>query len=73
MGFERQLQPDPPPTVISLNDAIERELERQLAIHFPLPDPFLVCDPCPHNGGGAHEAFPSCGDLVCRHCARVFW
>lgn len=35
-------------------------------------DPFNVADPCPVNPTG-HQTIVSCGEVVCWHCARIFW
>lgn len=35
-------------------------------------DPFLVDDPCSDNVEGLHDPVASCGEVVCRHCAKVF-
>ena len=35
-------------------------------------DPFNVDDPCPVNPTG-HQTIVSCGEIVCWHCARIFW
>lgn len=35
-------------------------------------DPFLVDDPCPMNPTG-HKPIASCGEVVCWHCAKIFW
>jgi hypothetical protein len=34
-------------------------------------DPFLVENDCLNPAG--HEPAMSCGAIVCRHCAKVFW
>ena len=39
---------------------------------FTCGDPFGIDDPCPQNSSG-HYAIASCGDVVCVHCAKVFW
>lgn len=36
-------------------------------------DPFRIDNPCLFNRSGDHELIVSCGDIVCRHCSRVFW
>jgi len=36
-----------------------------------LPDPFLIDHGCDNPQG--HEAIATCGEIVCRHCAKVFW
>lgn len=35
-------------------------------------DPFGCDDPCPMNGGAQHRPIQSCGEVVCRHCSKVF-
>lgn len=35
-------------------------------------DPFLVADPCPCSPRG-HQTIVSCGEVVCWHCAKIFW
>lgn len=35
-------------------------------------DPFNLADPCPFNPTG-HQTIVSCGEIVCWHCARIFW
>lgn len=34
-------------------------------------DPFLIDHDCINPAG--HDAIASCGEVVCRHCAKVFW
>jgi len=34
-------------------------------------DPFGIDEPCTHPEG--HCAIACCGDVVCCHCAKVFW
>ncbi len=34
-------------------------------------DPFGLDDPCINPGG--HQPIPTCRDLVCPHCGKVFW
>ena len=36
-------------------------------------DPFVIDGACEFNGGGAHQIIAGCRDIVCAHCARVFW
>lgn len=35
-------------------------------------DPFRCDDPCPVNPAG-HRTIASCGEVVCWHCAKIFW
>lgn len=35
-------------------------------------DPFNIADSCPVNPNG-HQTVVSCGEVVCWHCARIFW
>lgn len=34
-------------------------------------DPFLIAHDCSNPTG--HDPIASCGEVVCAHCARVFW
>jgi len=35
-----------------------------------LPDPFAIAHDCLNPTG--HRPIPSCGEIVCFHCARIF-
>lgn len=72
MGYARTLQPAPPPIVIAIDEAVDAHLERLIDLHFLPRDPFNVADRCPFNATG-HQTIVSCGDVVCCHCAKVFW
>jgi len=73
MGFYRQGMPQPldrdgvKAAVISFIAAEEIALVERAF------DPFEVDDPCPLNAGRPHRAIASCGEVVCRHCSKVFW
>lgn len=71
MGYDRTLQPDPPPVVLSFDAAFEAEIDRLIGRTMPPPDPFNVADRCPVNPTG-HQAIPSCGEAACVHCGKVF-
>ena len=72
MGFYRQGQPD-----ISDRSRIAAIVApfvvQEIAFLERTADPFLVDDPCEKNGGGPHGTIPSCEDIVCCHCGKVFW
>jgi hypothetical protein len=56
--------------VLDIVSAFAREQE--IATLLREQDPFLCDDPCPMNAGAPHRPIPSCGDIVCCHCAKVF-
>lgn len=72
MGYDRTLQPEAPPVVISFDDAFEAEIDRLIGRAMPPRDPFEVADRCPVNPTG-HDGTMSCGEIVCPHCGCVFW
>lgn len=72
MGFHRTVQPDPPPITISIDQAVEDQIAQLIDIHSAARDPFNVADRCEFNPTG-HQTIVSCGDVVCCHCAKVFW
>ncbi len=71
MGFNRQLQPAPPPICIAITDAVEDEIEALLAPHRAARDPFLLAVNCPQSPTGQHQVIFDCGDVVCPHCSTV--
>ncbi|KGT75834.1 hypothetical protein MA20_32110 [Bradyrhizobium japonicum] len=48
----------------------EREIAAVMAA---LEDPFGTAERCEFSADGQHRAIGSCGDVVCCHCARIFW
>jgi hypothetical protein len=56
--------------VLDIVSAFTREHE--IATLLREQDPFGCDDPCPMNAGARHYPIPSCGEIVCRHCAKVF-
>lgn len=46
--------------------------EREIAAVMGAADPFNVANRCPVNATG-HQPIPSCADVVCGHCGKVFW
>lgn len=72
MGFHRTIQPDAPPVVITIEQAVEDQIAQLIDVHSPPRDPFNVADRCEFNETG-HQIIASCGSVVCVHCAKVFW
>lgn len=48
----------------------EREIGSVIAT---IADPFGTSARCTLSPDGRHHAIGSCGDVVCCHCARIFW
>jgi hypothetical protein len=48
----------------------EREIAAVMAA---IGDPFGTSEGCAFSPDGQHHAIGSCGDVVCCHCARIFW
>jgi len=70
-GFNRGSQPlafSP----ASLMPVVSRFVtEQEIGAIMRAEDPFHVGHDCIHPNG--HEAIASCGEVVCYHCAKVFW
>jgi hypothetical protein len=48
--------------------------EREIAaVISAIEDPFGTDARCTLSPDGRHHAIGSCGDVVCCHCARIFW
>jgi hypothetical protein len=71
-GFTRQGLPNTRPAPVKA-PLIAFIAEEEIAIVAASLDPFLIDGPCPHNGGASHQPVGSCGEVVCRHCAAIFW
>jgi hypothetical protein len=60
-----------------LLEVYERTTERSISVDgAPLPtctptDPFGLDHDCVNPNG--HQPIPSCGEVVCFHCARIIW
>lgn len=69
MGFQRQ----PSPTVRSAaRGGVVRVVTREEIARIEREqDPFGIELHCTDIGG--HRPIASCGEIVCAHCARVFW
>ena len=54
-------------------DVIERihEAEEIAAAALASADPFELDHDCINPAG--HQPVPSCGEVVCFHCARIIW
>lgn len=57
-------------TLKGSHNAIEAELARLLTC--TPADPFNIDNACPFNATG-HDPIATCRDIVCCHCAKVFW
>jgi hypothetical protein len=73
MGFHRQGQPAarnrvPHPTAIARFVG-----EQEIAHVFAAQDPFRIDDLCTLSPDSVHQAYASCGEVVCVHCSKVFW
>jgi|KBSMisStaDraftv2_1062788.scaffolds.fasta_scaffold3708690_1 hypothetical protein len=55
-----------------VDDMLAEEMTgiEKVAAMLPPPDPFGLDHDCLNPGG--HDPHLSCGELVCRHCARIF-
>lgn len=76
MGFHRQGQPQYVQTVSDTTLRIIREhvgalMASEAAFIARTVDPFNVDNDCINPAG--HEPMASCGEVVCAHCARIFW
>ena len=69
MGYARQ----PAPHVIHSAHVVSCVGEREIAAVFRASDPFGIDNACELSPTGQHVAIGSCGNVVCCHCARVFW
>lgn len=69
MGYARQ----PAPHVIHSAHVVSFVGEREIAAVLRASDPFGIDNACGLSPTGRHTAIGSCGDVVCCHCARVFW
>lgn len=72
-GFVRGLQ-FPSPRLERIKQTVTEImcLEDVTARVNAIRDPFGVDDPCPVSPNG-HRAISSCGEVVCWHCAKIFW
>lgn len=71
MGFYRD-RPIPKPERLVLGAIIIKEIEREELVEALFgADPFLIDHDCLNPSG--HDAIASCGEIVCCHCAKVFW
>lgn len=68
IGYHRVRQPAPPPVVVSIDDEVERLIDRLIVDVHELRE-----GPCPANPTGGHVAAASCGFVVCVYCDRPFW
>lgn len=73
MGFYRQGQPAAL-TRTQVVDLVTITIAAQdLGFVSRSQDPFGIDDPCNMSPSGMHQPFASCGEVVCFHCAKVFW
>ncbi|EJN07918.1 hypothetical protein PMI42_07448 [Bradyrhizobium sp. YR681] len=71
MGFHRQRQPAALSRVQAI-DVIKTFVgEQEIARILAEQDVFLIESDCVNPAG--HGAVSSCGEVVCPHCAKVFW
>jgi hypothetical protein len=69
MGYAR----NPAPHVSQSAKVVSFVSEREIAAVFRAADPFGIDNACELSPSGRHAAIGSCGDVVCGHCARIFW
>jgi hypothetical protein len=69
MGFARQ----PSRQTIQASKVVTFIGEREIGEVLRASDPFAIEDACAVSPNGLHQAIGSCGDVVCCHCARIFW
>lgn len=70
MGFNRQ----PMPAALdrtALTAIVTPFVAQELAFVVRTVDPFGVEHNCLNPAG--HDPIASCGEIVCCHCAKVFW
>jgi hypothetical protein len=68
MGYARQ----PAPRAIRSADVVF-VITSEIAAVIRASDPFEIENVCELSPTGQHAAIGSCGDVVCCHCAKVFW
>lgn len=71
MGFHRTRQPQAftrAEAVAAITDFLRPE---EIAAVARVQDPFLLDNDCFNPAG--HDPIASCGEIVCSHCAKVFW
>jgi hypothetical protein len=71
MGFHRHRQPEALNRVQATAAVMNFITEHEIASVFAAQDPFVLDHDCVNPSG--HDPIASCGEVVCRHCARVFW
>ena len=59
------------PVMDIIERTIIRETEKIAAAALASADPFELDHDCVNPGG--HQPVPSCGEVVCSHCARIIW
>ena len=73
-GFHRQGQPNVRMSDVTVKAPLIAFIaEEEIAATFRRLDPFLIDGACPMNGGAFHQPIRSCDEIVCAHCATVFW
>jgi len=71
MGFHRERQP-PALARAGITAAVLELLTAQdVAEAIGPADPFRLVHDCINPAG--HDAIAACGEVVCCHCAKVFW
>lgn len=70
MGFHRQGQPAALDRA-GLTAVVTRLMAEELAFIIRTADPFGIDHDCLNPAG--HDFIASCGDVACRHCAKVVW
>lgn len=76
MGFLRQGQPEVWPVIRDqalrvAAEHVQALMASEAAFIARTSDPFNVDNSCIAPQG--HEPMASCGEIVCAHCARIFW
>jgi hypothetical protein len=57
---------------VSARQLVDGFIADELAVlAVPASDPFDIEHDCTNPAG--HATIASCGDIVCPHCAKVFW
>lgn len=71
MGFNRTPQPQALSRAQAVTLISSFVAEREIAQVLREQDVFLIENDCVNPKG--HGAISSCGEVVCPHCAKVFW
>lgn len=71
MGFHRRRQPEALNRAQAISAVMAFVGEREIGEVMAAQDPFRLDHDCISPSG--HDVIASCGEIVCRHCAKVFW